>query len=37
MSNNEEEKTYECTECGATFSSRQELRKHIYQDHIEDD
>jgi DNA-directed RNA polymerase subunit RPC12/RpoP len=33
----EEEKTYECTKCGATFYSREALRKHIYEEHIEDE
>ncbi len=32
-----ERKEYECGECGAVFSSRDDLRKHIYDEHFDQD
>ncbi len=32
-----EERKYTCPECGAEFASRDALRKHIYDEHIEDE
>ena len=37
MTEEKEEKTYECRECSAVFDSREALRKHIYDEHIDDD
>lgn len=37
MTEEKEGKTYEWRKCGAVFDSREALRKHIYDEHIDND
>jgi DNA-directed RNA polymerase subunit RPC12/RpoP len=34
MPNVPEKKSYDCSECGASFPTRDALRKHIYDEHL---